>query len=216
MNGFKGRAARVERQFWFWTLDSRLWTLPVWLLLLSGSMPLRGQGTLYTILTNGPAANHFNIVFLSEGYTADQLPQFLATSTNAANLLLANPPFAEYGSYFNAYALAVPSVESGSDHPNGGPTKDTYFNSSYDTNSDYIISIPPNEFDANYNNGQGKVDALLNTYLPQCDLAVLLVNDPQIGGSDGGGKTAIAADNLWLGDILLHECGHVLANLGDE
>jgi hypothetical protein len=179
-------------------------------------MPLRGQATFYTILTNGPASNRFNIVFLSEGYTPGQLAQFLVDATNAANIFLSNQPFAEYRPYFSAYAIAVPSAQSGSDHPTDPLHKDTYFNSTYDGFSDYIISIPPNEFDANYNNGQGKVDALLNTHIPAYDLAVLLVNDGRPGGSDGGGKTAIAAVNFSLGDILLHECGHALANLGDE
>src|SRR5437762_3070661 len=165
-------------------------------------MQLCGQATFSTILSNGPASNRFNIVLLSEGYTVGQLGQFLVDATNAANVLLTSQPFAEYGAYFNAYAVAVPSVESGSDHPNDGLFKDTYFNSTYGR-SDYIMSIPPDDFDPNYNNGQGKVDALLNTYILECDLAVLLVNDSQIGGSDGGGKTAIVAANFWLGDILL-------------
>jgi hypothetical protein len=178
-------------------------------------MHLRGQATFSSILTNGPAPNRLNIVFLSEGYTSGQLTKFLVDATNAANLFLTNQPFAEYRPYFNAYAIAVPSAESGSDHPTWPSSKDTYFNSTYGY-SDYIMSIPPDDFDTNYNNGQGKVDALLNTYMPGCDLAVLLVNDMNIGGSDGGGKTAIAAFNLWVGDILLHECGHVLAGLGDE
>src|SRR6266567_5057550 len=219
MNRVEGRGSRVERRLGLWTLDSRLCTvlrLAVWLFLLTGSRRLHGQATFHTILTNGPTSNRFNIVFLSEGYTSDQLAQFLVDATNAANTFLTNQPFAEYRPYFNAYAIAVPSAQSGSDHPTDPLYKDTYFNSSYDGFSDYIISIPPNEFDASYNHGQGKVDALLNTYMPGSDLAVLLVNDARIGGSDGGGKTAIAAISSSLGDILLHECGHVLANLGDE
>jgi hypothetical protein len=196
------------------TLDPWLPAL-LWLLLGSGSMPLHGQATFSGILTNGPAANRFNIVFLSEGYTSGQLAQFLVAATNAANLLLTNQPFAEYRPYFNACAIAVPSAESGSDHPAWPSYQDTYFNSTYGY-SDYIMSMPPDDFDTNYNHGQGKVDALLNTYMPACDLAVLLVNDLSIGGSDGGGRTAIAAVSSSLGDILLHECGHVVAGLGDE
>jgi len=156
-----------------------------------------------------------NIVFLSEGYTSGQLAQFLVDATNAANLFLANQPFAEYRTYFNAFAIAVPSVESGSDHPISGLSKNTYFNSTYGW-SDYIMSIPPNEFDPDYNNGQGEVDALINTYMPEADLAVLLVNDAAIGGSDTFGTIAIVAVNSSLGDILVHESGHALANLGDE
>jgi len=178
-------------------------------------MPLRGQATFYTILTNGPASNRLNIVFLSEGYTSGQLAKFLADATNAVNIFLTNQPFAEYRPYFNAYAISVPSMESGSDHPISVISRNTYFNSTYGF-SDYIISIPPNDFDTNYNNGQGKVDALLNTNMPACDLAVLLVNDLVVGGSDGGGRTAIASINSAASDFVVHESGHVLANLGDE
>jgi hypothetical protein len=67
------------------------------------------------------------------------------------------------------------------------------------------------------------VDALLQTFMPQCQLPVLLVNDPTDGGSDGFFKTAIAslgglAAEASFGQpgLLSHETGHVLANLGDE
>jgi hypothetical protein len=52
--------------------------------------------------------------------------------------------------------------------------------------------------------------------MPNCALAVLLVNDPVPGGSDGGNKTAIVYAGQGLKDILRHEVGHVAANLGDE
>ena len=61
------------------------------------------------------------------------------------------------------------------------------------------------------------------TLMPQCDLAILLVNDPTDGGSDGFIKTAIASTGglayeaaIGQPGILSHETGHVLANLGDE
>src|ERR1019366_4069333 len=102
-------------------------------------------------------------------------------------------------------------------HPVDGPTNDTYFHSAYDPVSDRLITIPPNFADANYSHGQGKVDSLLQTFMTNCQLAVLLVNDRFYdGGSDGFDKTAIAAVSYQLPEILTHETGHVLANLGDE
>lgn len=182
-----------------------------WLLPLLCCLPqLRGQTNFLTLVTNGPASNRLNVVFLSEGYTSGQLGMFLADATNTANILLTNAPFAEYAPYLNCYAIAVASAQAGSDHPAWPQFVNTYFDSSYDAGSDYLISIPSNA------SGQGKVDALLNTFMPAANLAILLVNDPNIGGSDGGGKTAIAAVSFMLGDILLHESGHVLAGLGDE
>jgi hypothetical protein len=105
--------------------------------------------------------------------------------------------------------IFVASRQSGSDHPGSGVKHDTYFNSTYD-NSDRVITIP---VDAN---GQGKVDDLLSNFAPDCSLAVLLVNDPTPGGSDGFGRTAICSVAASSADILRHETGHVIANLGDE
>lgn len=183
-----------------------------WLGLLSLSallLPVAAQTDFYTIQTNGPAANRLNVVFLSEGYTTAELPQFLVDVTNACNLLFEATPYTEYRSYCNAFAIAVASSQSGSDHPVSNTFRNTYFNSTYGS-SDYIMTIPAGD------TGHGKVNALLNTYMPESDLAILLVNDRAIGGSDGGGGTAIVAMSPWLSEIMLHECGHVLANLGDE
>jgi len=175
---------------------------------------------MVTILTNGPASNRLNIVVLSEGYATNQLGQFRLDATNAINGLFSRSPYQEYRSYCNAFAISVPSNQSGSDHPADGPSSsnfhDTYFNSTYDSASDYIITIPPNFADANYSHGQGKVDALLQTFMPRCQLPVLLVNDVRPGGSDGFDKIAVSYSGSSASDIITHETGHVLANLGDE
>jgi len=185
--------------------------------LAAGSLRALAQPSLETILDNGPASNRLNLVVLSEGYTASQLPRFLVDATNVVNTLLSHSPYLEYSNYANAFALSVASNESGSDHPLYGTYRDTYFNSSFDSASDYLINIPAGS------TGQGKVDALLQTFMPQCHLAILLVDDPTLGGSDGFNQTAIAstgalAHEAGIGQpgILTHETGHVLAGLGDE
>jgi hypothetical protein len=93
----------------------------------------------------------------------------------------------------------------------------TYFNSSYDT-SDHIITIPPNPSDPTNSHGQGKIDSLLQLFLPNTnnDLPALLVNDPIPGGSDNYGTTAITYVNEPGGTYLIHESGHTFGNLGDE
>jgi hypothetical protein len=175
---------------------------------------------MQTILTNGPVSNRLNIVFLSEGYTNNELAQFSLDASNAVKGLLSHQPYREYSNYFNAFAIKVASTNSGSDHPYNGIYKNTYFNSTYDAVSDRLITIPPNFADANYSHGQGKVDSLLQTFMPNGRLAVLLVNDIADGGSDGLDKTAIASvgypNYSQSPEILAHETGHVLANLGDE
>ena len=172
---------------------------------------------MQTIMDNGPTSNRLNIVVLSEGYTSSQLAQFLGDATNLVNTLLSHPPYQEYRDYVNAYAIKVASTDSGSDHPLYGIYKNTYFNSTYDATCDCLITIPTNS------TGQGKVTALLQTFMPQCQLSILLVNDPTQGGSDGFMKTAIVSvqgldyeASSGQPGILSHETGHVLANLGDE
>jgi len=174
------------------------------------SIAAMAQVTLNVVLTNGPASNRFNIAILSEGYTDGQLADFRSHASNAVNTLLSRAPFSEYRNYFNAHSISVPSNQSGSDHPGSGIYRDTYFNTTYDNVSDRVISFPTNAM------GQGKVDALLQQFLPQSDLAVVLVNDTISGGSDGSAKTAIASIGFLAGEYLVHEIGHVMAGLGDE
>jgi hypothetical protein len=172
--------------------------------------------SLQPIVLNGPSSNRFNVVFLAEGYTSGQTAVFLADVTNAAQAMFAREPFSEYRSYFNVYAIPVASTQPGSDHPAYGVVRNTYFNSSYDAASDYLITVPPNAIDTNYAHGQGKIDGLLGALMPDCQVSVLLVNDIVPGGSDGFDKTAISYHGAGVGDILLHEMGHVMARLGDE
>jgi hypothetical protein len=174
------------------------------------------QGTLTTILTNGPTANRINLVVLSEGYQASELGKFLSDATNMVNSILAAPPYQEYRSYFNAFAIAVASPQSGSDHYT--PTTslvNTYFNSTYDSYGiQYLITIPPNDRDSDYSHGRGKVDALLQALMPEYDYAVLVVNDTQYGGS--GGPVLVTSVNSSSSEIVVHESGHTLGGLTDE
>jgi hypothetical protein len=175
-----------------------------------------GQATLTTLFTNGPTANRINTVVLSEGYTASQLAQFLIDARGAVSNLLATLPYREYSNYFNAFAISVASTQSGSDHHT--PTVNlvnTYFNSSYDSyGTQRLLTIPPNDWDGTYTNGQGKVDALLQSLMPEYDLVILLVNDPQYGGS--GGTTLISSMNSSSPELVRHESGHTFGGLTDE
>jgi hypothetical protein len=77
-----------------------------------------------------------------------------------------------------------------------------------------LITIPPNDRDGNYADVQGKVDALLQALMPEYDLVVMVVNDPQYGGS--GGSTLLSSLNASSAEIVRHESGHTFAGLADE
>ena len=166
-----------------------------------------GQGSLQTLLTNGPLARRINIVFLSEGYTTNQLPQFTTNARVILSNLLGTLPLREYSNYFNAFAISVPSNESGSDHPSRSIVRDTYFNSTYDSSGiARLITIN--------STGLSRVNSLLATFMPQYDIVALIVNDTEYGGS--GGFPLINSVNSASPEIGIHEMGHSFAGLGDE
>jgi len=178
------------------------------------------QTNLYPLWVKGPDSNRVTVVFLAEGYRNTGFTVFRNQAQALVNQILSKPPFSEYQNHFNFYAIAVPSRESGSDLPVTGIFRDTFFNSAYQNyGQSQLLMVPPNEFDTNYARGQGKIDALIQTYVPEADVRVVLVNNDLFGAATvPGGLTVIAStDNAYpLTDTLLHELGHSLGKLGDE
>ena len=188
----------------FWLAGILLWVAP----------SAEGQ-SMSTILTNGPTSRRINIVLLAEGYPSSEFTRFQNHALTSVNNLLGISPYSNYRSYFNAFAIYVASAQPGSDHPSSGDLRDTYFNSSYDSYGvARLITIPPNNFDPNYSNGMGKVDQLLQQFMPEYDLVILLVNDLNYGGS--GGDILISSTSRLADEIVRHESAHTLAGLDDE
>lgn len=167
-----------------------------------------GQAQLLTLLTNGPTARRLNIVFFSEGYTTNDLSHFPADAQVMLDQILSSPPMDKYSNYFNAFAISVPSNQSGSDHYT--PTTvlvDTYFNSRFDTSGiQRLVTID--------SVGRSRANALLAQFVPEYDLVAIVVNDAQYGGS--GGSILVSSINAASPEIATHEMGHTFAGLGDE
>lgn len=165
------------------------------------------QETIRQILNNGPTDKRINIVFLSEGYTQNELDKYIADAISLLDYTLSVSPYQAYPSYFNAFAISVASNESGADHPAQNIFRDTYFSSSYGTGSlQRLITIS--------GDGHSKATTLLQNLMPEYDLAVLIVNDPEYGGS--GGFPAITSVHNSAPEIVVHEIGHSFADLTDE
>jgi hypothetical protein len=194
----------------------RLAALAVLILALSATPLLDAQAAIQTLLTNGPTSRRINITFFSEGYTAAELPGFTADASAVLQQLLATPPFNHYSNFFNAHAISVASAESGADHYTPSAVLvSTHFNSTFDSyGTQRLLTIPPNDRDGNYANGQGKVDALVASLMPETDIKVMIVNDPAYGGS--GGQTLLTSKHPSSPEIAAHELGHSFAGLGDE
>ncbi len=177
--------------------------------------PAMSQGVLTQIVDNGPIEARLNVVIFSEGYTFSQSAAFESDALELTSFILTVSPFAEYSSYFNVFTIWVPSIESGSDHPLSGIYRNTYLNSTYDSYGiTRLITIPPNDWDPIWANGAGRVYSLLETHMPEYDIVLIVVNDPEYGGS--GGAFAISSVHETAPEIVLHELGHSFGSLADE
>jgi len=182
-------------------------SLAMFFLLAAPPRCLHSQATIQPLLNNGATATRLNVVIFSEGYTSQELPQYLADANTMSNKLFDTQPFKEYKSYFNAFAILVASYESGSDHPSRNFFRDTFFNSTYDSfDIQRLITIS--------SGGLWRVDSLLQLLMPEYDIVIMIVNDPEYGGS--GGFPAITSINADGPESVVHELGHSFAALGDE
>lgn len=179
-------------------------------MLLMAAVSLHAQtSTLFTVQNNGPRGERINIVFLSEGYTAANMPNFATHVNNAVNFLFTREPWAQYRSYCNVFRIEIASNQSGCDNGNTSGKdnlRDTYFNSVFDRDIAQLLTIDSTGYTRAYD--------LLNTHVPEYDVPVLLVNDTKYGGS--GGPISVASVNGTSAAIVEHEIGHSFANLADE
>lgn len=167
-----------------------------------------------TLVYNGDPANHINFVYLGDGFTNAQMNQFISKAITLNNAIFNTPPFSNYKSYFNAFAIKVPSSESGAKHAGtatdvtepASPIKNpnNYFSSAFDVSSIHRLLV-----------GQSfQVQNVAFANFPQYDQVLLIVNDNEYGGS--GGSIATGSVNGAAAEIMIHEIGHSFANLGDE
>jgi hypothetical protein len=185
------------------------------LLLFTVSSAFSEGATLRPLIPSGDLSNQINFVFLSEGYTSAQETNFFTDAQRAGVAILRAKPFNAYTNFFNVVGIFVASAESGSDHPSRNLYRDTYFNSRYDSaGASYRVSVPPNESDTHYAMGLGKINNLLAQFGLPSAVPILLVNDPEYGGSGGG--ITIASTHSTSAALVLHELGHSFARLWEE
>jgi hypothetical protein len=166
--------------------------------------------TLFTMQDNGPRSQRINIVFLSEGYTTADMPNFATHVTNAMNFLFTREPWQQYRSYCNVYRIEIASNQSGCDNGNTSGvngTRDTYFSAGFNTPSvPQLLTLA--------GTGMSRAFSLLNTHVPEYDVPVVLVNDTKYGGA--GGTISVVSVHASSAAVVEHEIGHSFAQLADE
>ncbi|MCX6872899.1 MAG: M64 family metallo-endopeptidase [Verrucomicrobia bacterium] len=189
-------------------------TVPVlcWLLLpgLLTGRTLAQAAELFGVEEHGTRAQRLNLVFLSEGYTREELPRFADDVAAAVTFLFSKEPWQRYRSYCNIYRIEVASTESGCDNGDtGGPgvQRDTYFDTGFKTPG------IPQSLEASAV-GMGLAFALLNSQVPEYDIPIILVNDAKYGGA--GDTITIVSTHPSGSAIVEHELGHSFALLADE
>jgi hypothetical protein len=171
-------------------------------------------GNTTRIIDNGPATRRWNLVIVSEGYQAGEMPQFALDAQNLVTALFATPPFSEpagSGHLFdaiNVFQIDVTSTDSGADDPTDcggtGATPATYFDAEF---CGYGV---PRLLLVN----ESSVLSVVNARVPKRHAIVVLVNSTIFGGS--GGSVAVASRHPQSLQIALHELGHSPFGLADE
>jgi len=168
-----------------------------------------------TILYNGDPSKFINLLFVGDGFQANELASYISNVKSTTAYLFTTSPFKEYKNYFNVFAIKVPSAQSGADHPRSVADcpavakhpvldVDTYYNCGFDGwNHRSLVTKDKG----------GLFWTLLYNFLQYNDL-VVLANTPYYGGTGGPFSTVSLEESS--NDILVHELGHSFAKLLDE
>ncbi|WP_158890722.1 M64 family metallopeptidase [Amycolatopsis anabasis] len=157
------------------------------------------------IQQTGPSDKRFDLVFVGDGYTADQLATYHQHAVNRWNELIQIEPYKSLKDSFNVWQVNVVSPQSGVDNdPTQGVRKDTaldmYF---WCGNTERLLCV--NETKANQYARQA----------PGVDQVLALANSTKYGGA-GGGVATSSGGNARSGQIVAHELGHSVGGLADE
>ena len=96
------------------------------------------EPVLWSVATAG-AKKAVSIALIPEGFTADQMTDYVSLARQALTTLFSVEPYKSYKEYFNVWILKVPSNESGANITDGNGTivtaRDCYFKSKWGEDS---------------------------------------------------------------------------------
>lgn len=161
---------------------------------------------VYAVQENGSASEKFDILYLGDGYTAEQMQKFRDDVKRLSGYLMNAEPYKSRQSDFNIRAIETPSPVSGVNRPHAGVFKRTPLRTHYS-------SFDSERYLLTYDNRTIRDIASQVPY----DMLVIVVNEKTYGG---GGiynlYSTVAADNKFSEYIMIHELGHSIAALADE
>ena len=158
------------------------------------------------LLVSGAMEHKVDLLFVAEGYTAQQMDEFHRDCRKFMEYLFSMEPYKSRMDDFNVTAVDVISPEQGTDIPDQGIWKHTALNSHFYTfYIDRYLTVT--DYKAIADNVAGvPFDALF-----------IVVNEEKYGGGGIYNSYALgtAGDELSY-QVFVHEFGHSFAGLGDE
>ncbi len=163
-------------------------------------------GTVTSLIDNGPPSDKVDLLLISEGYTAAEMPKFRADSKRLVAKLFATEPFKSRMTDFNVRILEVADAESGAHQPRTNQPRRTRVGAVYNVfdSERYVLTLDNKSF---------RDIASSAPY----EFVEILVNEEQYGG--GGifnDQATTAVDTAYAEYIFVHEFGHHFAALADE
>jgi hypothetical protein len=163
-------------------------------------------GTTWTVFENGTPATKADILLISEGYTAAEMPKFHADARRMTEALFATEPFKSRRRDFNVRALDLASAQSGVNRPNLGVFRRTPLSAEYNIfdAERYVLTL---------DNRAWRDAASAAPY----EFVEILVNEKTYGGGGIFNDHATSSvDSEFADYVFIHEFGHHFAALGDE
>lgn len=147
-----------------------------------------------------------HIAFVAEGYTADEMPTFLADAREATDAIFAHEPFASAREHFNIIAVQSVSAESGPSEPSRGIWHRTALSSHFDTfySDRYLTTLALQDLH----------DVLAG--VPYEHIIVLVNTEKYGGGGILNSYNLSMTHHKMFRPVVVHEFGHSLAGLADE
>jgi hypothetical protein len=167
---------------------------------------LAPMGKVVTLWENGPASTNVDLLLLGDGYTAAEMPKFVADAKRLAETMFAVEPYKSRRADFNVRALAVPTTESGIHNPRTGTLRRTPLGTAYNIfdSERYALTL------------DNKAWRNIASAAPYDAVEILINNRYYGGGGIFNDHATVAVDSGSAEYIFTHEFGHHFAGLGDE
>ena len=148
-----------------------------------------------------------DLLYLGDGWTEEQLPQFEEAVHNFHNAFLALHYYSFFGSRFNGWTQRVRSTEEGIDDPDNGVEKDTAF--------DFGMGEGDLRRCVFFKTSEGQDLARRLGEEAHADVVIVVANTTEYGGCASNGVFGVTLDAS-APETISHELGHALFNLADE